>query len=508
MTVYSWIDDAFAKFWEILYSFYQGILSIVDAVERVYMILSGVEKLDGNHDILEVLFNHDIVKSIFAVFCIVGLLIFFISLIVALIKAAGDKEANVSAKKVVMNCAKACLWIASMPVLIYLSLVVINVVLASTFETIGDLMGTSGTDTVIADSLWRSFFKPINNLQTYEELMNTINEQKFNFLTPYHEFADHFNMQNGQNYDYVFAFIAACIILVSLGMGTIMLVERIINLVVLYFTSVPVVSAMPLDEGKRFDLWKDQVLSKMLGVVGSILAMYTYILVIGAIGSIIDNTDSIQRVVYITFLIGGAFTVPKGNQIISSLIAQGLGTQDGMSQLQTGQMLGMGLRLGGKGLALAGGAAGLAAKAGLNVGKFGVGSGVGFVNGLRDIAGEAKDAKQGAFDGNQTPSKTCSIKDGKTEGSFNSKNGNFNNNELGFSNGQVPPRRNHKPVKPTAYDRIPTNKIAGYAGQHIGRFNAYASRTAFRVGKKVKNGMSNNTRKNKVHREAKKEQKG
>lgn len=108
--------------------------------------------------------------------------------------------------------------------------------------------------------------------------------------------------------------------LVMFVISAITFVQRIFDIVLLYIISPVSISTIPLDEGNRFKVWKDMLISKILSAYGIILVMNLFFLIIPQVYQIKFFDNSFQNgVVYILFLIGGSFAVTKASRVISQL---------------------------------------------------------------------------------------------------------------------------------------------------------------------------------------------
>ena len=120
--------------------------------------------------------------------------------------------------------------------------------------------------------------------------------------------------------NYVIGLLGSLVMLVMFVISAITFVQRIFDIVLLYIISPVSISTIPLDEGNRFKVWKDMLISKILSAYGIILVMNLFFLIIPQVYQIKFFDNSFQNgVVYILFLIGGSFAVTKASRVISQL---------------------------------------------------------------------------------------------------------------------------------------------------------------------------------------------
>ena len=149
------------------------------------------------------------------------------------------------------------------------------------------------------------------------------------------------------------ALVGGAVLFICFFMMTINAVARLVNLFVLFVTGPSFAATFPLDDGKRFEVWRQQVLVKMIGVVGNIVALYAYIFLLKTINAITSgiSTGLFAESVYNSILrmivaCGGAIAVNQGNQLLTSIISNNLASSEGLSALQAGRIMGAGAKLG------------------------------------------------------------------------------------------------------------------------------------------------------------------
>lgn len=177
------------------------------------------------------------------------------------------------------------------------------------------------------------------------------------------------NMSNG-GFNFVMCILASCFLVVTLVTVSINLVKRIIEVFFYYLTAPVALARTPLDDGKSFDLWKENVISKLLSAGGIIICMYLYYRItplfleqveawkdLAAVG---EDRTIIANVLSILFIIGGSAVPANASMMLAQLISQGAGQNESSNLMHTQQMLNSGLNLAGKAAFAGMGAAGAA----------------------------------------------------------------------------------------------------------------------------------------------------
>lgn len=101
------------------------------------------------------------------------------------------------------------------------------------------------------------------------------------------------------------------------------------------------VSTIPLDDGGRFRIWREMLVSKVLSAYGIILSMNIFFLVVPQISQITFFGNAFKDgIVQLLFVIGGAFSITKANMIIAQLTGSNAGMQE-MQQMMSNVHSGM-----------------------------------------------------------------------------------------------------------------------------------------------------------------------
>lgn len=406
-----------------LYALVQGFFTILYWLERVFKILAGAEPIPGggngtdSYSILDVVLKDTITAKLLGIFLFLGLAFFVLSLSVGLVKANMKKDSPGESKKVLASSFKALFYFIFIPTLFMLATYFTGQIIYHVVGSISSsITGQSISQTTsVSDSIANTLFTRLFNKNDRAHI------QGLTFQSSYDAFAENgISMRMDKtSFQYVIAIVVSAIMFWTLGISTIGLAERIINIVILYLISPVMIGTSPLDSGSRLNVWKDKVVSKLFGVMGNILSMYVFLLVLGVVGDIIDYAGKnvqgedqwILTCVYGVVCIAGAMMCCKGGTLISSLISAQQGQEEGLSSMATSQLAGQGMKLAGAGLALAGGGALAMAK---GMASKGLGATSKSISGAAGALGGGKSALSANSTGSSSPNTGSSATPGST----------------------------------------------------------------------------------------------
>lgn len=351
-TLFSWI-----------YFIQAFVCKAIDFIKEVFYVLSGIEKIniDGeNTDLLSNFILSDNIRNVFFYILLIAVILLVFFIVLAIVKSEYESSGNKKSKmKIFSNSARSLLLFLLIPFILLSGIAMTNTVVASINNSMnpyvmemgnsqvtigGEILVTSGHSAYIGDYLLR------------EEV-----EQKF--ITGEYDYLDMDLV--GQYYDYgsidiLVGLVGSIVILVMFVMSAVSFIQRIFDIIFLYVISPVSVSTIPVDEGARFKVWKDMVISKVLSAYGIILTMNLFFIIIPQIQAItfFDNVYK-DGVIRLLFIIGGAYAVTKANLVVAQLTGGQAGnneTQQLFANIRTGSNITKGMVAGG--FAVAGGVAG------------------------------------------------------------------------------------------------------------------------------------------------------
>lgn len=127
---------------------------------------------------------------------------------------------------------------------------------------------------------------------------------------------------NPSSFNYLVAYLCSIIMLVALVGATFGLVKRLYDLVFLFITLPAISATIPLDDGAKFKLWRETVISKVFLAFGTVLAVNIFFIVSPTLWSVsIPNasnfTNTLLRLVLIC---GGALSISGGQLLMARLL--------------------------------------------------------------------------------------------------------------------------------------------------------------------------------------------
>lgn len=327
---------------ELLYSLQKTICYIIDFVREIFYMLAGIENvtIDGEQtDLLSHFLLSNNVKTTFFYIFLIAVILLVVFVLIAIIRSEYANGENKKSKTLILgNAFKSFAIFLMVPFILIAGISLVNVVMGAINASMnpfvleaggratigGQILVTSGQYAYIGDEATRSQIEQM-------------------FLTG---LLDYFDMSVVQQYynlrslDFLIGIFGSIVIMVMFVMSAITFIQRIFDIVLLFIISPVSVSTIPIDDGNRFRIWRDMLISKVLSAYGIILSMNLFFIIIPQVSSITFFVDSFKNgIVKILFLIGGAFAVTKANLVIAQLTGNSAGqneTQQFIRNMQTG----------------------------------------------------------------------------------------------------------------------------------------------------------------------------
>lgn len=334
----------FDWWWEFLYNISHAILQCIDALSDLFFFFAGAADADINSKFtgdasanpLQSIFSTNTVAIWFAGFLGLALLVFMISIIIAMVRTEFVGKDNREGKvKILKSCIKGTLLVVLLPAIFGIGIRAVTILLSG----ISSAMSTD-TNTSFASNLFNICMPDNTNTYNWDSSYSEISS-----------LLDTANVQNGTNYsmqdfNWFIAYIGGLILLFILGLAVLNLIERIIDLVFLYIISPIIIAVSPLDEGNRLGIWKDLTISKFFSIAGMIICFYIYFLFMGIINSILVGDTFLIGFAKLICAIGGALAARKGGLLISNLVGHNTALIEGQQQGLAAQAVGTGFRAG------------------------------------------------------------------------------------------------------------------------------------------------------------------
>lgn len=261
-----------------------------------------------------------------------GSIVFFGMLIViGAIKAQFSKEPGASLSQIGFKGFFAFLKILIIPAVFFVALQATGVI----FNFLIEIMSGGAATEKLADALCKACApakSQISFTQDFDTMVDNVGG-------------------NSDNFSYMLCILSSCFLLVTLVTVCISLVKRIIEVFFYYLAAPIAIARTPIDDGKSYEQWKDNVIAKLLSAGGIIICMYLYYALIGKFTAAVDGwtagSAAIKDMLKILFIIGGSMVPASASMLMAQLISQGAGQNEANNMMHTQQMMGNALRTAG-----------------------------------------------------------------------------------------------------------------------------------------------------------------
>lgn len=329
-------DLLFAWVYDLLYILQKSICYILDFIREIFNKLVGIETVSINgkeEDLLTHFILSSGVRNAFLGVFLVGVILLFVFVMIAIVKAeATDPQHKKTKGQILAKSLESFVMFLLIPFFLIAGILLTNAIMGAISASMTGAMIDGNSNTLIGGQIlvtsghdaFNDWFYP---RQETERLFITgqLDYNNLNTVKKYYNLAD---------MNFFVGIAGGLVILVMFVMSAIMFVQRIFDIVLLYIVSPASVSTIPLDDGGRFRIWREMIISKILGAYGIILSMNLFFLIIPQVSKISFFGDSFKDgVVQLLFVLGGAFAITKANMVISQLTGSNAGAQEAQQML-------------------------------------------------------------------------------------------------------------------------------------------------------------------------------
>ena len=347
----NWIFD-------LLYGFQKVICYIIDFIKDIFYTLAGIENVSINGqetDLLSSFLDSRAVKIGFWSILLIACILLIVFVFIAIVRSEYAEGQNKRSKgRIFGKALQSFITFLIIPFILLAGVMFTNTVMGSINKAMNPYVLEQGEEATIGGQILvtSGYYAYIGD----EELREDV---EYNFIVGRLDYFDEdvvSQYYDIRDVDFFTGIIGSLTILVMFVISAITLIQRLFDIVLLYLISPISVSTIPADDGHRFKLWKEMVISKVLSAYGIILSMNLFFIIIPQIHSITFFANEFKNgIIKILFLIGGAFAVTKANIVVAQLTGNTSGgneTQQLMANIRTGKsyakVIGMsGLALGG-----------------------------------------------------------------------------------------------------------------------------------------------------------------
>ena len=326
-------DWLFGWVYDLLYILQKSICYLLDFIREVFCKLAGIETvaIDGEQsEILTHFILSDSIRNAFLGVFLIGVILLFVFVIIAIIKSeAADPQHKKTKGQIIAKALQSFVVFLLIPFLLVAGIMLANVIVGAIHGSMTGAIYDGNTTSLIGGQILvtsgsEAYIGPAN-MRTEIERMFVTGQLDYNKLSVVKQYYDLGDM------NFFVGIAGGLAILVMFVMSAVMFVQRIFDIILLYIVSPASVSTIPLDDGGRFRIWREMLVSKVLGAYGIILSMNIFFLIIPQVSKIAFFGDTFKDgVIQLLFILGGAFSITKANMIIAQLT----GTNAGMQEMQ------------------------------------------------------------------------------------------------------------------------------------------------------------------------------
>lgn len=326
-------DWLFGWVYELFYILQKSICYILDFIREVFFKLAGIETvaIGGEQEELltHFILSDGIRNAFFGVF-LVGVILLFVFVLIAIVKSeAADPQHKKTKGQILVKALQSFVVFLLIPFLLVAGIMLANVIMGAIHGSMTGVMYDGNTTSLIGGQILvtsgsEAYIGPAGMREQIERMFVTgqLDYNNLSVVKQYYDLGD---------INFFVGIAGGLVILIMFVMSAVMFVQRIFDIILLYIVSPASVATIPLDEGGRFRIWREMLVSKVLGAYGIILSMNIFFLIIPQVSTISFFGDTFKDgIIQLLFILGGAFSITKANMIIAQLT----GTNAGMQEMQ------------------------------------------------------------------------------------------------------------------------------------------------------------------------------
>ena len=328
-------DWLFSWFYELMYILQKSICYLLDFIRDVFCKLAGIDTVaikGENKDLLSHFLLSDGVKNAFWGVFLVGVILLFVFVIIAIIKSeTADPQHKKTKGQIITKALQSFITFLLVPFLLIAGISLVNAVMGAIHGSMTGVMLDGNSNSLIGGQIlvtsgYDAYIGPSNRAEI--ERMFITGELNYNSLSVVQQYYDLADM------NFFVGIASGLVILIMFVISAIIFVQRIFDIILLYIVSPASVATIPLDDGGRFRIWREMIISKVLGAYGIILSMNIFFLIVPQLSQIsfFDNAFK-NGIVQLLFILGGAFAITKANMVISQLTGSNAGAQEAQQML-------------------------------------------------------------------------------------------------------------------------------------------------------------------------------
>ena len=301
------------------------VLRLVDGIMEIFSSVAGIADVNYNGEnvnIIEYALSGGTLNTIFWCVLILAVGLCGIFTIAALVKNMITAQKSVSG--VVGKFFLAILGSFAMIAAVVLAILISNAVL-SLVSKIFRIGNTTKLSNAIFDACAGEW---INGYTATEFNVNTASVKEiFGDYTTGFVFPDGWKyngMVNPDGFLYLPSLIAGIALLLSLITAVLNLAKRVYEIIVVYLVMPVSLSTLPLDEGARFKIWRETLITKIIIAYGAVFAVNVFVLLMPIVtkAQVVGAGGFANSIFKIFMIVGGSMTIPAGQAMFARMFGQ------------------------------------------------------------------------------------------------------------------------------------------------------------------------------------------
>lgn len=329
-------DWLFGWFYDLMYMLQKSICFLLDFIRDAFCKLAGIETVvvDGEQsDLLSHFILSPQIRNAFLGVFLVGVILLCVFVIIAILKSeTADAQHKKTKGQILVKALQSFVIFLLIPFLLIAGIMLTNVVMGAIHGSMTGAMIDGNTNSTIGGQIlvtsgYDAYIGPVGRRAEIERMFIT-GQLDYNNLSVV---KDYYNLGD---MNFFVGIAGGLVILIMFVISAIMFVQRIFDIILLYIISPVSVSTIPLDDGGRFKIWREMLISKILGAYGIILSMNIFFLIVPHVGNISFFGNAFKDgVIQLLFVLGGAFAIAKANMVIAQLTGSNAGAQEAQQML-------------------------------------------------------------------------------------------------------------------------------------------------------------------------------
>ncbi len=361
--------------YNLLFQVARLLLWVLDAVERIFRTLAGLEPVyftgdsgvkEESGSLLLTMLNTRTIRSALLGMILASVALCFLIAIFATIRAAGDMSGKRSVSEVLHRTGRSLVKLITIP---FMALVIvatgdavllgINNATAQDQVPVSQILFTMSTLDAVREEDFpdakyynvstRSSALAKKNAPDPSTVADFGMKDKYRRQLYYGEL-DRDNIREVlrifdiRRIDYIICVGLTAVFIFLFGVMAVNMASRIFDCLLLLLVEPFFAAAIPLDEGKKFDKWKELFLGRLISGYGIIVGVNLYLSVIGLIfsGKIQffgpKTTPAVEYLVEIFFVAIGAWTIYKAGPVVTGIMSAQAGVREASVSAQSQQI--------------------------------------------------------------------------------------------------------------------------------------------------------------------------